>query len=65
MKLGFALPIVGSALSSAAGLSAFCRGLEDVATTRCGSAIAWSRRPGDRSMERGGPVYVSYGREAS
>jgi hypothetical protein len=26
MKLGFALPIVGSAVSSAAGLSAFCRG---------------------------------------
>ena len=30
MKLGFALPIVGSAVSSAAGLSAFCRGLEDL-----------------------------------
>ena len=29
MKLGFAIPIVGSAVSSAAGLSAFCRGLED------------------------------------
>ncbi|MDM4143238.1 MULTISPECIES: TIGR03619 family F420-dependent LLM class oxidoreductase [Mycobacterium] len=28
MKLGFALPIVGPAISSAAGLSAFCRGLE-------------------------------------
>jgi hypothetical protein len=28
MKLGFALPIVGFAVSSAAGLSAFCRGLE-------------------------------------
>ena len=30
MKLGFAIPIVGSAISSAAGLSAFCRGLEDL-----------------------------------
>jgi alkanesulfonate monooxygenase SsuD/methylene tetrahydromethanopterin reductase-like flavin-dependent oxidoreductase (luciferase family) len=30
MKLGFALPIVGSAVSSAAGLSAFSRGLEDL-----------------------------------
>jgi alkanesulfonate monooxygenase SsuD/methylene tetrahydromethanopterin reductase-like flavin-dependent oxidoreductase (luciferase family) len=30
MKLGFAFPIVGSAVSSAAGLSAFCRGLEDL-----------------------------------
>ena len=30
VKLGFALPIVGSAVSSAAGLSAFCRGLEDL-----------------------------------
>jgi len=30
MKLGFAIPIVGSAVSSAAGLSAFCRGLEDL-----------------------------------
>src|ERR1700738_5372829 len=30
MKLGFALPIVGPAISSAAGLSAFCRGLEDL-----------------------------------
>ena len=30
MKLGFALPIAGSAVSSAAGLSAFCRGLEDL-----------------------------------
>ena len=30
MKLGFALPIVGPAVSSAAGLSAFCRGLEDL-----------------------------------
>ena len=30
MKLGFALPIVGPAVSGAAGLSAFCRGLEDL-----------------------------------
>jgi alkanesulfonate monooxygenase SsuD/methylene tetrahydromethanopterin reductase-like flavin-dependent oxidoreductase (luciferase family) len=30
MKLGFALPIVGPAVSDAAGLSAFCRGLEDL-----------------------------------
>ena len=30
MKLGFALPIVGPAISSAAGLIAFCRGLEDL-----------------------------------
>jgi probable F420-dependent oxidoreductase len=30
MKLGFALPIVGPAIGSAAGLSAFCRGLEDL-----------------------------------
>jgi probable F420-dependent oxidoreductase len=30
MKLGFVIPFVGPAVSSAAGLSAFCRGLEDV-----------------------------------
>jgi hypothetical protein len=30
MKLGFAIPIVGSAVVGAAGLSAFCRGLEDL-----------------------------------
>ena len=30
MKLGFVLPTVGPAISSAAGLSAFCRGLEDL-----------------------------------
>ncbi|OBA69835.1 LLM class F420-dependent oxidoreductase [Mycobacterium sp. 1554424.7] len=30
MKLGFALPIVGPAIGSAAGLSAFCRGLEEL-----------------------------------
>jgi len=30
MKLGFALPIVGPAVSGAAGLSAFSRGLEDL-----------------------------------
>jgi hypothetical protein len=29
-KLGFAIPIVGSAVGGAAGLSAFCRGLEDL-----------------------------------
>lgn len=28
MKLGFVIPLVGSAVSSAAGLSAFCHGLE-------------------------------------
>jgi probable F420-dependent oxidoreductase len=30
MRLGFVLPFVGPAVSSAAGLSAFCRGLEDL-----------------------------------
>ena len=30
MKVGFALPIVGPAITSAAGLSTFCRGLEDL-----------------------------------
>ena len=30
MKLGFVIPIVGPAVSGAAGLSAFCRGLEDL-----------------------------------
>lgn len=30
MKLGFAIPFVGPAVSSAAGLSAFCRALEDL-----------------------------------
>ncbi len=30
MKLGFAIPIVGPAASGAPGLSAFCRGLEDL-----------------------------------
>lgn len=30
MKLGFALPFVGPAVSSVAGLSAFCRALEDL-----------------------------------
>lgn len=30
MKLGFVIPIVGPAVSSAGGLSAFCRGLEDL-----------------------------------
>jgi alkanesulfonate monooxygenase SsuD/methylene tetrahydromethanopterin reductase-like flavin-dependent oxidoreductase (luciferase family) len=30
MKLGFAIPIVGPAVTSAVGLSAFCRGLEDL-----------------------------------
>lgn len=30
MKLGFVIPIVGPAVSGALGLSAFCRGLEDL-----------------------------------
>src|SRR5450631_240762 len=30
VKLGFVIPIVGPAVSGAAGLSAFCRGLEDL-----------------------------------
>src|SRR5450631_803224 len=30
VKLGFVIPTVGPAVSSAAGLSAFCRGLEDL-----------------------------------
>ena len=30
MKLGFVIPFIGPAVSSATGLSAFCRGLEDV-----------------------------------
>nr|WP_243747774.1 hypothetical protein [Mycolicibacterium sp. CBMA 226] len=30
MKLGFAIPIVGPAITSASGLSAFCSGLEDL-----------------------------------
>ena len=30
MKLGFAIPSVGPAVSSAAELRAFCRGLEDL-----------------------------------
>ena len=30
MKLGFVIPIVGRAVSGAPGLSAFCRGLEDL-----------------------------------
>jgi probable F420-dependent oxidoreductase len=30
MKLGFVIPFVGPAVTSAAGLSAFCRGLEDI-----------------------------------
>jgi hypothetical protein len=30
MKLGFVIPIVGPAVSGAPGLSAFCRGLEDL-----------------------------------
>ncbi|MDV3126513.1 TIGR03619 family F420-dependent LLM class oxidoreductase [Mycobacterium sp. 21AC1] len=30
MKLGFVIPIVGPAVSSAVGLSAFCRGLEEL-----------------------------------
>ncbi|MFI9646320.1 hypothetical protein ACIHAA_08525 [Streptomyces sp. NPDC052040] len=30
MKLGFTLPIIGPAISSATGLSTFCRGIEDL-----------------------------------
>ncbi|NBH12158.1 TIGR03619 family F420-dependent LLM class oxidoreductase [Amycolatopsis sp. SID8362] len=30
MRLGFAIPVVGPAVAGAAGLSAFCRGLEDL-----------------------------------
>ena len=30
MKLGFGIPVIGPAVSSAAGLSAFCAGLEDL-----------------------------------
>jgi hypothetical protein len=30
MKIGFAIPIVGPAVSTAVGLSAFCRGLEEL-----------------------------------
>jgi alkanesulfonate monooxygenase SsuD/methylene tetrahydromethanopterin reductase-like flavin-dependent oxidoreductase (luciferase family) len=30
MKLGFVIPIIGPAVSSAVGLTAFCRGLEDL-----------------------------------
>jgi probable F420-dependent oxidoreductase len=30
MKLGFGLPVIGPAVSSAVGLSAFCRGIEDL-----------------------------------
>lgn len=30
MKLGFVIPIIGPAITSAVGLSAFCRGLEDL-----------------------------------
>ena len=30
MKLGFTLPIIGPAISGAAGLNAFCRGIEDL-----------------------------------
>ncbi|HUN33610.1 MAG TPA: TIGR03619 family F420-dependent LLM class oxidoreductase [Trebonia sp.] len=30
MKLGFGIPVIGPAVSSAAGLSAYCRGLEDL-----------------------------------
>src|ERR1700755_3138871 len=36
MKLGFGIPVIGPAVSSAAGLSAFCRGLEDL-----GYAFLW------------------------
>jgi hypothetical protein len=30
MRLGFAIPVIGPAVSSAVDLSAFCRGLEDL-----------------------------------
>ncbi len=30
MKLGFGIPVIGPAVSGAAGLSAFCAGLEDL-----------------------------------
>ena len=30
MKLGFGIPVIGPAVSSAVGLSAFCRGIEDL-----------------------------------
>jgi hypothetical protein len=30
MKLGFGIPVIGPAVGSAVGLSAFCRGLEDL-----------------------------------
>jgi len=30
MKLGFAIPVIGPAVSSAVGLASFCRGLEDL-----------------------------------
>src|SRR6202453_4857799 len=30
MKLGFGIPVIGPAVSSAVGLSAFCSGLEDL-----------------------------------
>ncbi|WP_226899682.1 hypothetical protein [Nonomuraea phyllanthi] len=43
MKLGFALPIIGPAISSAAGLSAFCRGIEDL-----GQGTLWV---GDRLVQ--------------
>jgi hypothetical protein len=41
MRLGFAIPVVGPAVGSAAGLSAFCRGLEDLGydTLRVGDRL--------------------------
>jgi hypothetical protein len=39
MKLGFALPIVGPAISSAAGLTTFCCGLERLAGSGADEAI--------------------------
>ena len=44
MNLGFVILIVGPAVSGAPGLSAFCRGLEDLGYDTPGWAIAWSRR---------------------
>jgi hypothetical protein len=39
MKLGFAIPIVGSAVGNVASLSAFCRGLERSAGSGADEAI--------------------------
>lgn len=44
VKLGFALPIVGPAITSATGLSAFCSGPRRPWLRHTGSAIGWSLR---------------------